>query len=177
MSFWSPRRSVVFLTIWAIATPIKVIFIDFHRGVDVTVIAGLWEYLPTYNPYVMDPLLHFVWVLFMLPFYAPGLIMAGLVWHGSRDKHMTRQQYYGLVVTLLAIQILLTFIIPCPISTGSLVWCVPTPTTAFPALFLISRVVKEPMVPWSKATSKDQTFTSDTTDDLQWQGQGNMTTN
>ncbi len=162
MTFWSPRRSVVFLTIWALITPIKVILIDFHRRFSIIIYAGIWMYVTGRAPDSNSPLLISVGYAFsVLPFYATGLIMAGLMWHGSRDEHFTRQQYYGLVVTLLAIQTLLALVIPCPISSGGLVYCFPTPTTALPTLFLISRVVKEPTVPWSGAVSMDQSRASD----------------
>jgi hypothetical protein len=160
VTFWSLRRSVVFLTIWALVTPFKVILIDFHRQFSIIIYAGTWMYVTGRAPDSNSPLLISVGYAFsVLPFYATGLIMAGLMWHGSRDEHFTRQQYYGLVVTLLAIQTLLAIIIPCPISSGGIVYCFPT--TALPALFLISRVVKQPTVPWSGAVTNNQSLASD----------------
>lgn len=120
--------------------------------------AGLWGYLPG-NPYTNSPIVVLpVYALFFLPFYAPGLAMVGLLWNGSRNPRFTRLQYYGLVVTLLVLQMLLTFIIPCP-NVNDL--CIPTPTTGVVALFLISRVVKEPVVAWSELEGNDQAFTPD----------------
>ncbi len=161
MTFWSPRRSIVLLTVWALVTPFKVIYMSLRIGFVITIYAGLWFYTPgIFLP--SSPVYSILYTVLMFPFYAPGLAMAGLVWHGSRDKHFTRLQYYGLVVMFYVLQILLTFILPCP-NINAL--CFPTPTTGLPALFLISRVVKEPTVPWSGAVSDSQAFTGESTQD------------
>jgi hypothetical protein len=159
MTFWSPRRSIVFLTVWALVTPFKVIYMSARIGFSLFIYAGLWFYQqPGGARYLSAPILLVMYAVLMFPFYAPGLAMAGFVWHGSRDGHFTQLQYYGLIVMLYVLQILLTFILPCP---NPKALCVPAPTTALPALFLVSRVVKEPKVPWSGEVSKDQSLASD----------------
>lgn len=140
-------------------TPFKVIYMSARIGFSLFIYAGLWFYQqPGGARYLSAPILLVIYAVLMFPFYAPGLAMAGLVWHGSRDGHFTRVQYYGLVVMLYVIQILLTFILPCP-NINAL--CIPTPTTGIVALFLISRVVKEPTVPWSGAVTNNQSLASD----------------
>jgi hypothetical protein len=159
VTFWIPRRSIVFLTVWALVTPFKVIYMSARIGFSLFIYAGLWFYQqPGGARYLSAPILLVMYAVLMFPFYAPGLAMAGLVWHGSRDGHFTRVQYYGLVVMLYVIQILLTFIIPCP-NINAL--CIPAPTTGIVALFLISRVVKEPAVAWSELGGNGQAFMPD----------------
>jgi hypothetical protein len=152
---------MVLLTIWAFIMPVKVALIESYIGVNAILYTGLYPYQSAGINSLEYPLSMIMYIVIMLPFCAPGFIMAGLVWHGSRDEHKTRLQYYGLVVMLLVIQTLLVMIIPCPISSRSIVLCFPTPTTGFLALFLISRIVKEPVVAWSEPSGNDQAFMRD----------------
>jgi hypothetical protein len=152
----------VFLTIWALVTPFKVIYLSGRIGFAITIYAGLWYLHYPGMLLLLSETYSTLYAILMLPFCAPGLAMAGLVWHESRDEHFTRLQYYGLIVILYVLQILLTFVLPC---MNSRALCVPTPTTGIVALFFISRVVKEPTVPWSGAVSDNQAFTHEMTED------------
>jgi hypothetical protein len=150
-TFWSPGRSTVLLTIWALLTPYRVNLTPLPWapppwGFDVVIYAGLWGYNTALNPIFgiyINPLYSFIGLVFC----APGLIMAWLVWQGTREEHRPRLQYYEMVVLLYVIQILLTFILPCP---NIRTLCIPVPTTGIVALYLISRVVEDPEAAWSK---------------------------
>jgi len=147
MPIWSTNRIIAFLTIWALVIPFKLMLrlnlLNFS-----IIYAGLWSYLGGANPYSDSPLIVSVLsTVFMLPFYAPGLASAWLVWYGSKNENLTRQRFIETNVMLILIQLVLAMIIPC-VSPDYL--CIPTPTTGIVALFFVSKVVKEIEVPWSE---------------------------
>ncbi len=147
MSIWSSNRIVAFLTIWALVIPFKLMLrlnlLNFS-----IVYAGLWSYLGGANPFSDSPLIVSIYhTVFQLPFYAPGLASAWLVWYGSKDENLTRQRFIEINVMLILIQALLAMIIPC---VGPDYLCIPTPTTGIVALFFVSKVIKEIKSPWSE---------------------------
>ncbi|MHA2322154.1 MAG: hypothetical protein ACXACG_10920 [Candidatus Thorarchaeota archaeon] len=144
---WSPESITVFLTVWALVTPIKVYL---YPGIPILnyFYAGLWSYLPgnpfSDSPFIVDPLVS----LFFLPFYAPGLAIAWFVLHSSKNESSTRGRYFERIILLILVQAILALLIPCPV--GEPVWCIPTPTTGLVALLFASRIVKDIDTPWSE---------------------------
>ncbi len=153
-SFWSTGRITVFLTVWALVIPFK-IMINLSRLSSSIIYAGLWSYLGGANPFSESPLIvSFLNTAFQLPFYAPGLASAWLVWHGSKDENLTRMRYIEITVMLILIQVILSMIIPCVMADTL---CIPTPTTGLVALLFGSKVVKDIEGPWSE----NDTFVND----------------
>jgi hypothetical protein len=147
MQIWTSRRIAAFLSIWALATPFKVIL--YLSGLEYSLIyAGLWLYLPGGNPFSDSSLIFSGFIsATMLPFYAPGLVVSYFAWRSSKDENLTRTRYFEINLMLVLIQTLLTLVIPCPM--GNFL-CIPTPTTGIIALFFVSRIVKEIEMPWKE---------------------------
>lgn len=147
MRIWSSTRITVFLAIWALASPVKVIL--YPTRLDLSVIyAGLWQYFPGGNPFSDSPIiLSPLATAIMLPFYAPGLAVSWYAWRSAKDENLTRGRYFEFNLVLTITQALLALVIPCP---TEFYLCIPTPTTGVVALFFTSRIVKEIEVPWSK---------------------------
>jgi hypothetical protein len=147
MPIWSTNRIIAFLAIWALVIPFKLMLRLNQLRLSI-IYAGLWSYLGGANPYSDSPLIvSGLFTVFMLPFYAPGLASAWLVWYGSKNENLTRQRFIETNVMLILIQALLAMIIPCVMADTL---CIPTPTTGIVALFFVSKVVKEIEVPWSE---------------------------
>jgi len=148
---WSPTRTTVFLHIWNLLTPLKII-LSTSGNLNIIIYAGLWSYLPG-NPYSTSPIVvSILLTLFMFPFYSPGIIVATYVWRGFKNPNLSRYTYLEQVLLLQVVYILIIWIfIPCPISANPLL-CIPVPSTGIMALLLASKVVRKLDSPWDEST-------------------------
>lgn len=147
MSFWTPNRIVVFLSIWALIIPfVFIIKLDISLRFSY-IYAGIWSYLGGSNPFSDQPLIISpLGAAFNLPFYAPGLVSAWLVWYSSKNETITKQRYIEFNALLILIQAILSTILSLNIDMAL---CIPTPTTGIVAIIFVSKVVKEIKDPWS----------------------------
>ncbi len=148
MSFWTPIRIVVFLSIWALVIPfVFIIRLDISLRFSL-IYAGLWSYLGGPNPFSDQPLIISpLGTAFNLPFYAPGLVSAWWVWYSSKNETITKQRYIEFNALLILIQAIVSTILSFAIE-GAM--CIPTPTTGIVAILFVSKVVKEIKTPWSE---------------------------
>jgi hypothetical protein len=147
MSFWTPNRIVVFLSFWALIIPfVFIIRLDISLRFS-HIYAGLWSYLGSGNPFSDQPLtISPLVAAFSLPFYAPGLASAWLVWYSSKNETITKQRYIEFNAMLILIQAILSTTLA--LNFGAAL-CIPTPTTGIVAIIFVSKVVKEIRDPWS----------------------------
>ena len=146
MTIWSPRKITVFLSIWALVVPFKLMLYlpRLDHSIEYT---GLWSYLGGSNPFSSSPLIVSVLnTAFNFPFYLPGLLVALFVWQSSLNENTTRPRYFNIIMILIFAQGLLAMVIPC---VGEGMLCIPTPTTGLLALPFVSKVVKDIERPWS----------------------------
>jgi len=145
-TIWSPKRITVFLHIWNLLAPLKIII----TSSPIFIYAGVWGYLPS-NQFTDSPLvLSLFYAAFMFPFYAPGIIIASYVWGCFKNPNLTRYRYSNNVLMLQVVYILLIWVlIPCPFSTTAPL-CLPVPSTGFVALLFTSKVVKKIDSPWTE---------------------------
>lgn len=146
---WSQNRVTVFLHIWNLLMPLKIILAS--SGSLSFIYAGLWMYSRGGNPFSEAPfLLSIFYAGFMFPFYIPGIIIASYVWNGFKNPNLTRQRYLQVITLLQIVYLLLLWVVPpCPFSTTPLL-CIPVPSTGFVALVFVSKVVKKLDSPWTE---------------------------
>jgi len=147
---WSQKQVTALIHIWNILSPLKLIF----TASSFYFYAGAWVYISP-NPFHADPfgISPFV-ILFMFPFYVPGIIIGSYVWRCFKNPNLTRYKYIETIIVLQIIYILVIWIlIPCPISTDPPL-CIPVPSTGLVALLFVSKVVKKLDSPWTEPDSE-----------------------
>ncbi|MGD9380887.1 MAG: hypothetical protein PVI03_00410, partial [Candidatus Thorarchaeota archaeon] len=71
------------------------------------------------------------------------------VWRWAQKGNLTKSQYIERVLLLQIVYLIFVWLFfPCPYSSGSVITCVPTPTTGLFALPFVTRVVREISSPW-----------------------------
>ncbi|MHA2081617.1 MAG: hypothetical protein ACW99H_10785 [Candidatus Thorarchaeota archaeon] len=148
-TIWSPLRMAVLVAIWSLVTPFRIQITHTSRSSILHIWAGAWGYgrvVPWTDSSLVFDLLY-TW--FMFPYYSIGLVIGYLVWRWAQEGNLTKMQYIERVLLLqLAHVIFVLLLFPCPYSFGSVIICVPTPTTGIFALPFVTRVVKEISSPW-----------------------------
>ncbi|MFW9889201.1 MAG: hypothetical protein ACFFER_13530 [Candidatus Thorarchaeota archaeon] len=156
-TIWTPLRMAALISIWSLVTPFRVQITQLSgmglipSSVILEIWAGAWGYgsvTPWARPphhIVIDP----IYTYAMFPYYSIGLAIAYLVWRWAQKGDLTKMQYIDRVLLLQLAHVLFVLILfPCPYSSGSVITCVPTPTTGLFAIPFVKRVVREISLPW-----------------------------
>ncbi len=148
-TIWTPLRMAVLISMWSLVTPFRVQITQTSRSVILNIYAGAWGY-GRVTPWTDSPLvIDLFYTYAVLPYYSIGFVIAYLVWRWAQKGDLTKMQYIERVLLLqLAHVIFVLILFPCPYSFGSVITCVPTPTTGLFALPFVSKVVREISSPW-----------------------------
>jgi hypothetical protein len=111
--------------------------------------AGAWGF-GRVSPFTDSPLVFDLFYTYaMFPYYSLGLAIAWLVWRWARDGNLTKSQYIERILLLQVVYMIFVWLLfPCPYSSGSIITCIPTPTSGIVALPFVTKVAKEISSPW-----------------------------
>jgi len=148
-TIWSPLRMAVLITIWSVVTPFRVQITQTSHSLHLLIYAGAWGY-GRVSPFTDSPLvIDAIYTYAMLPYYSIGLVIAYYVWRWAQKGNLTKMQYIERVLLLQLVHIIFVWIFfPCPYSSGSVITCIPTPTTGIFALPFVTKAVREISSPW-----------------------------